>query len=68
MKKQNQIILRNPNRSRKNRNLNGVVRVTPEAEEIIQDLADKSGLSVCQVVSQMVIQGSKFTRFEDDEI
>lgn len=67
MKRKNCIVLMKPNRSRKNRNLKGVVRVTPEAEEIILDFADKSGLSVCQVVSQMVIQGSEFTCFEDDE-
>ncbi|MEE1154815.1 MAG: hypothetical protein UH241_06635 [Acutalibacteraceae bacterium] len=63
MGKRNQIILR----GRKNRNLNGVVRITPEAEAIVLDLADRSGLSVCQVVSQMIIQGSEFTHLADEE-
>lgn len=63
MKRQNQIILR----GRKNRSLNGVVRITPEAEAIVLDFADRSGLSVCQVVSQMIIQGSEFTHFVDED-
>lgn len=59
----NRIILKTPKRYS---NLTGVVRLTPEAETILQNLSDETGLSLRVIASQMIIQGAKFVRIEEE--
>lgn len=59
----NEIILKAPKRY--NNNLTGVVRLTPEAETVLQKLSDETGLSLRVIASQMIIQGAKFVRIEE---
>lgn len=60
----NKIILKAPKRY--NKNLTGVVRLTPDAETVLQNLADETGLSLRTIASQMIIQGAKFVHIEED--
>ena len=45
--------------------LNGVIRVNPEAEVILQKLSDETGLSVRTIASEIIIQGEKMIQIED---
>lgn len=59
----NKIILKAPKRYG---GLTGVVRLTPEAEMILQKLSDETGLSLRVIASQMIIQGANFVRIEEE--
>lgn len=60
----NEIVLKVPKRNRYT--LTGVVRVTPDAEIVLQEISEKSGLPMRTVVSQMIIQGANFVRLEEE--
>lgn len=62
---ENKIVLKRPQR-KVGIKLTGVVRISPEAEEIVNALVDETELSAREVVSQMIIQGSKFTCLSDN--
>ncbi len=57
------IILKAPKRYG---SLSGVVRISPEAEIILQKLSDKTGLSMRVVASQMIIQGEALVSIEEE--
>ncbi len=57
----NEIVLKAPKREV----LTGVVRLTPEAERILQKLSEDTGLALRFIASEMIIQGSEFVRIEE---
>lgn len=48
------------------RDLCGKVRINPEAETILRQSRDKTGLSLCEVVSQIIIQADEQDAIELD--
>lgn len=63
MKNEGKIVLKTPKRYG---NLSGVVRISPEAEVILQRLSDKTGLSMRVIASQMIIQGEALVSIEEE--
>ena len=63
MKEEGRIVLKAPKRYG---SLSGVVRISPEAEIILQKLSDKTGLSMRVVASQMIIQGEVLVSIEEE--
>lgn len=61
----NEIIIKIP----KSQKLVGVIRVTPEAELILQELSSRTGLSLRTLASEIIVQASEFIRVEgpDDD-
>lgn len=43
----------------------GVVRISPEAEDIVRQLERETGLSARNIVSQIIIQGSEMVSVEE---
>lgn len=56
------IILQSVRRRRQSPNLTGVVRISPEAEEILLCLKSDTGLSMSTIASQMIIQGAELVK------
>ena len=44
----------------------GVIRIIPEAEEVLQRLSDSTGLSVRFIASEMILQGEKLIKIEEE--
>lgn len=63
MKNEGKIVLKTPKRYG---SLSGVVRISPEAEIILQRLSDKTGLSMRVIASQMIIQGEALVSIEEE--
>lgn len=61
---ENKIVLKAPKRY--SNSLSGVVRVSPEAEMILQKLSDETGLSLRVIASQMILQGANFVHIEEE--
>ncbi len=53
----NCITLYTPKRVKRSDNRRGVIRITPEAERVLTQLAEETGLSICKVASEMILQG-----------
>lgn len=49
------------------RTVSDMVRLTPEAQAIIQDIVDEHNVSARQLVSQMIIQGAPLLEFVREE-
>lgn len=45
------------------RMVSDVVRITPEAQRVLQDILDSHNVSARQVVSQLIIQGAPMLEF-----
>lgn len=59
------IVLRIPGpRPKKNLNLAGMIRVSPEAEIAVRNLADETGLSYAKVASSLLIQAAAMCEIE----
>lgn len=63
----NCITLYTPCKPKRYDNRPGVIRVTPEAEQVLKQLAAESGLSVCKVASEMILQGSRFVQIVEED-
>lgn len=61
----NEIVLKIPRRYPTNK-LTGLVRLTQEAEITLQKISDETGLPLRTIASEMIIQGAKFVRFEEE--
>lgn len=59
----NEIVIKIP----KPQKLVGVVRVTPEAELVLQELSYRTGLSLRTLASEIIIQASEFIRIEGSD-
>lgn len=62
----NCITLYTPCKPKKHDNRPGVIRITPEAEQVLKQLAEESGLSICKVASEMILQGSSFVQIVEE--
>lgn len=38
----------------------GMVRLTPQAEKVVRSLREKTDLSICQIVSEIIVQAEDF--------
>lgn len=45
------------------RTIGNIVRITPEARTVLQDILDNHNVSATQVVSQLIIQGAPMLEF-----
>ena len=68
MEPENRIILTVPSRARVDelRTLNGVVRVSPEAELAIRALCCKTGLTQRHIASELIIQAAAICEIQEE--
>ena len=65
---ENHITLYAPIKTKKSEIRPGVIRVQPEALQVLEKLSEDSGLSVCKVASEMILQGQALVQIvECDE-
>lgn len=62
----NCITLYTPRKVKKNDNRRGVIRITAEAEQVLTQLAEETGLSICKIASEMILQGVDFVRIVEE--
>ncbi len=61
---EDKIVLKVPRKTRYKSS--GVIRIIPEAEEVLQRLSDSTGLSVRFIASEMILQGEKLIKIEEE--
>lgn len=57
------IFVRTPDRM-----VSDMVRITPEARRVLQDILDSHNVSARQVVSQLIIQGAPMLEFVQGDV
>ena len=45
----------------------GVVKLTPSAERVVRHIRDKTGLSIRQIVSEIILQAEELITFDTSE-
>lgn len=59
-----EIILKTDRGSSEN---SGLIRVTPEAEKVLQTLRNATGLSKRRIASELIVQAAALVRIVDDD-
>lgn len=54
-------------KSRREKSLTGVVRIRPEAEELVQKICIEEDMPASEVVSKIIIAAAPYIRFTSEE-
>ena len=54
-------------KSRREKNLTGVVRIRPEAEELVQKICIEEDLPASEVVSKIILAAAPYIQFTTEE-